>query len=100
MAITPSVNLVKYIGNVDNATHGLSDMRTLPKRIQKMFHNISKTYPLQRPMKHPDCMMRNIACEEQHWKLWGSGRWRRILDKAESKAKRIWYEAWEKGKHV
>lgn len=89
-AISPVVNLVSYIGNSDDATHG-GNIKTLPRHFQKLFSNMSRNFPLEKPLKHPKSMLRNVACEEAHWKMWKNNGFKKLARKIEFKIRRKIY---------
>ncbi len=56
--IVPSKNMISNIGITANATHSVSDIRMLPKGIQRIFQ--MKTYEVEFPLKHPPYIIEDI----------------------------------------
>lgn len=92
LTISPRVNMVKYAGVTEGATHSHQDIKLLPKAIRKMF-----TQPFQdiiSPIKHPIYMVRDIEYEEKDYKQY-FGR-SRVLMRLESMFLKIRYGYWKK----
>lgn len=53
--IVPVYNMISNIGIGDNGTHGVSDLRKLPKSIRKVFY--MKTHEIKLPLTHPSYVM-------------------------------------------
>ena len=61
--IVPRYNMISNIGIAQESTHSTSDIRLLPKRIQKLFY--MKTYNIQFPLIHPTEIKRNYRFERE-----------------------------------
>ena len=61
--IVPKYNMICNIGIGLDTTHGVSDIRLLPRRIQKLMH--MKTYEIEFPLKHPDEVKRDFKFEKR-----------------------------------
>lgn len=53
--IVVTKNMISNIGNVGESTHGVSDIKLLPKGIRRIFN--MKTYEIDFPIKHPPYVM-------------------------------------------
>lgn len=53
--IIPVYNMISNIGIGENGTHGVSDLRKLPKSIRKVFY--MKTHEIKLPLIHPSYVM-------------------------------------------
>lgn len=58
LIIVPKYNMIKNIGNTENATHGVADEAMIPRSIRKMFS--MKRYEYQFPLKHPKYVIENV----------------------------------------
>ena len=60
LAIMPTKNMINNLGNATggDSTHYAGSLRTLPKRLQRMF--TMKRYELDFPLKHPRYVIENV----------------------------------------
>ncbi len=69
--IVPSRNMISNIGITANATHSVSDIRMLPKGIQKIFH--MQTYEVEFPLKHPPYVIEDMEFKSRIDRIMGKG---------------------------
>lgn len=61
--IVPKYNMISNIGIAQESTHSVSDIRLLPKRIQKLLY--MKTYDIGFPLVHPEALTIDAKFEKQ-----------------------------------
>lgn len=61
--IVPKYNMISNIGISKESTHSVSDIRLLPRRIQKLLY--MQTYDIEFPLLHPSKLTRNYKFERQ-----------------------------------
>jgi hypothetical protein len=61
--ILPKYNLIKNIGFCEGSTHAASDLRLMPKGVQKMFQ--MKTYEYTFPLQHPSYLVADKKYERK-----------------------------------
>lgn len=81
LAINPVVNLVKNIGVVPGATHSGDDIRTMPKRVRKIFE--LEAEELEFPLSHPEYVIRDMRYEEKFDKHYSFSKWEAFCDRIE-----------------
>jgi hypothetical protein len=69
--IVPAKNMISNIGITANATHSVSDIRMLPKGIQRIFH--MQTYELEFPIKHPPYVIDDTEFRSRINRIMGKG---------------------------
>jgi hypothetical protein len=69
--IVPSKNMISNIGITANATHSVSDIRMLPKGIQRIFH--MQTHELELPLKHPPYVIEDMEFRNRIDRIMGKG---------------------------
>lgn len=75
-AIVPKYNLISNIGIDNETTHGVSDVRLLPRNVQKLL--FKKAYEIDFPLVHPGSVERDYIYEKK-----------RSVSKLEKKLQRI-----------
>ena len=61
--IVPKYNMISNIGISKESTHSVSDIRLLPRRIQKLLY--METYAIEFPLLHPTKLIRNYKFERK-----------------------------------
>lgn len=61
--IVPKYNMISNIGVDNETTHGVNDVRLLPKRARRLLHK--KTYEIEFPLKHPEKIERDYKFEKE-----------------------------------
>lgn len=96
LELVPKYNLTKNVGIAQETTHAMSDLRLLPKRIQRMFYK--QTYEIEFPLKHPEKITRDLAFEKRVTPTPAQEKW----DKLERGLRALRYqgvgEAWRLAK--
>lgn len=69
--IVPAKNMISNIGITANATHSVSDIRMLPKGIQRIFH--MQTYEVEFPLKHPPYIIEDMEFRKRLYRIMGWG---------------------------
>jgi len=72
ISITPRLNLIKYIGISENATHTESDPRLLSRKMQKLL--LQPAYEMKEPFNHPPFIVRDTEFEIKSRKAWHQRR--------------------------
>jgi hypothetical protein len=81
--IIPTYNMISNIGVGENGTHGVSDLRKLPKAIRKVF--FMKTYEVEFPLVHPKYITEDKGYEKKLNELMGFYSFRKkILHRIET----------------
>lgn len=76
LELVPKYNLTKNVGISQETTHAVSDLRLLPKRIQRMFYK--QTYEIEFPLKHPERITRDLAFEKRVTPTPAQERWDKL----------------------
>lgn len=87
--IVPKYNMITNIGIGDDATHGASSVKMLPRGLRELF--FMKSYPIEFPLKHPKYVIDDTDFAQKLWKRMGYGFFRRKYRKVESIVYRILY---------
>lgn len=69
--IVPKKNLISNIGNVGESTHGVADIKLLPKGIRRIFN--MKTYEYEFPLKHPRYVIEDMEFLRKIHRIMGVG---------------------------
>lgn len=69
--IVPTRNLISNIGNVGESTHGVADIKLLPKGIRRIFN--MKTYNYEFPLKHPPYVIEDMVFLKKINRIMGNG---------------------------
>ncbi|BCJ99649.1 hemolysin activation protein [Anaerocolumna chitinilytica] len=69
--IVPAKNMITNIGVTANATHSVSDIRMLPKGVQRIFN--MPAYELEFPIKHPPYVIEDKEFKERIDRVMGKG---------------------------
>lgn len=69
--IVVTKNMISNIGNVGESTHGVSDIKLLPKGIRRIFN--MKTYEIDFPLKHPPYVMEDRTFYKDLKRVMGVG---------------------------
>lgn len=87
LCITPKVNMIKYIGVSDDATHCVNDARLLTKKVRRVLTQSS--YELKGELFHPPFVVRDKVFEEEDYTFF----WKRnkFLTRIESLILKIKY---------
>ncbi len=89
--IVPSRNMITNIGVTANATHSVSDIRMLPKGVQRIFN--MPAYEIAFPIKHPPYVIEDKEFKERIDRVMGKGHpLIRYYRKAASIFRRIKYK--------
>ena len=84
--IVPKYNMISNIGIDKETTHSVSDIRLLPKRIQKLMYK--KTYEIEFPLIHPTKVERNHEFDKKYI----ISKPQHIWDRMESCVRKIIYK--------
>lgn len=83
--IVPKYNMISNIGIDPNTTHSVSDIRKLPKKIQRLFNK--KRYEIQFPLKHPDYLM----VDQNYDKKYETTFWEQLMIHGEGIIRKLRY---------
>lgn len=78
LCIVPTKNMINNLGAIDNSTHFVGSIRTMPKGYRRIF--TMKRYEISFPLKHPRYIIENVAYKNAvyHIMAWGHP-WIKIL---------------------
>lgn len=90
LAVMPTRNLVNNIGVTDDSTHFSGSVRTMPRRIARMF--TMPRYELQFPLRHPRHVIENVAYKDSVYRAnaWGHP-WRKVAYSLEELLRNLRY---------
>lgn len=92
VTISPKVNMIRYAGVAEGATHSHQDIRLLPKAMRKMFTQAA--FDIHSPLNHPPFIVRDLQYEEKDYKAYfGKSK---FLLRLEVLFLKLWYR--KKGK--
>ncbi len=87
VTIVPSINMVTNVGLTGESTHASSNIKMIPKGLQKIF--FMKTYEMSWPLRHPKCIYCDDAFDRKVWTLMGMPLFVSIHRKCSSICRRI-----------
>ncbi len=91
LVITPSRNMISYIGVSKNATHSYDDVNLLPRKIRKML--TQDAFEMAFPIKHPPFVVRDTMFEEMEGKVFKPGK--RLAAHIESAWLKVIHGRWD-----
>lgn len=95
LAIIPQKNMVKDLGNTENATHAIANKNLMPKAYQIIFD--TESYDVSFPLKHPKYIIADNNYYREILKLGGIGYpFLRFSRRVESLARHIYYGEFKK----
>lgn len=87
LTIVPSLNMMSNIGIDSEAFHSGSNIRHLPKKLQKIF--FMKVYSVSFPMNEPPFMIPDEKYCEEVYKIIGNGKFSTFVRRIEAFVRRI-----------
>ena len=98
LTIVPSVNMSSNVGLTCEATHASSNLKMIPKGLQKIF--FMQTYEINFPLKHPQCVYCDNVFDRKVWTLMGMPLYISMYRKCGSICRRILFGGFKEIKKI
>lgn len=67
LSIVPTRNMINNLGAIDNSTHFMGSLNTMPKGYRRIF--TMKRYEMEFPLKHPRYVIENTSYKDRVYKI-------------------------------